>query len=221
MQPITRARDPRAHFGREKGTRSRAKTLPSRFCPCFFLALMNLSETVIYRFFLVPSKQPPPPPSDDARCCNDRRSCKRASSRLRPVERRPAERVSLATTDLMSPLSRAATLSRLPQSSSRVVPRSRLSRDYSRLSTTGSTRARAALTLAFSTRLLSLSGDLSLETRSLSCPRKSSWHRKNVTSRCSSLISDTATVVKLSSDWEKKPIYIDMLELWVKGIYFC
>lgn len=39
----------------------------------------------------------------------------------------------------------------------RVVPRSRLSRDYSRLSTTSSTRARAALTLAFSTRLFSLS----------------------------------------------------------------
>jgi len=35
----------------------------------------------------VPSKQPLPPLSDDARCCNDRRSCKRASSRLREASR--------------------------------------------------------------------------------------------------------------------------------------
>jgi len=57
---------------------------------------------------------------------------------------------------------------------SRVVPRSRLSRDYSRLSTTGSVWARAALTLAFSTRLLShsFSPKTSLEARSLSSPRK-------------------------------------------------
>jgi len=109
----------------------------------------------------VPNKQPLPPPLDDARCCNDRRSCKRASSRLRPrgVPRRelPSQPPTLCHPfRAQQPFRGSRNRPR-----SHVVPRSRLSRDYSRLSTTGSTRARAALTLAFST-YSSLSLSLSL-----------------------------------------------------------
>lgn len=180
-----RSQNPRAHFGRhvEEGARSRASDLPRSVSPetrVFALASFPREEkprsnpTIFFprkkikKFVgsFVPSKRPPPPPSDGAQCCNGRRSCKQASCRPFSKHTRPESSSQNFCYPLLFPremyyvgssfVTLFATPSLFAIASS--LARSRLSRDYSRKSTTGTTRARAALTLAFSTRLfLSLS----------------------------------------------------------------